>query len=171
MASSINASTSGAGGVITTADASGILNIQTAGTTAIAIDSAGRITMPLQPKFFGYRNAGNVAATNTILHNNVLTNVGSCYNAATGVFTAPVAGYYEIHMGCHAENSQPIKVMIYKNGSALVGEYTNGTNYGAISTTAIVLLAANDQITNVVTAGTVWGGDETGIRMSVKLIG
>jgi hypothetical protein len=42
MASSINASTSGAGGVITTADASGILNIQTAGTTAVIIDASQR---------------------------------------------------------------------------------------------------------------------------------
>lgn len=42
MASSINASTSGAGGVITTADATGILNIQTAGTTAVTIDASQR---------------------------------------------------------------------------------------------------------------------------------
>ena len=42
MASSINASTSGAGGVITTADATGILNIQTAGTTAITVDASQR---------------------------------------------------------------------------------------------------------------------------------
>jgi len=41
MASSINASTSGAGGVITTADNTGILNIQSAGTTVAAIASTG----------------------------------------------------------------------------------------------------------------------------------
>lgn len=52
MASSINASTSGAGGVITTADNTGILNIQTAGTTAVTIDAsqnttfAGTVTLP-----------------------------------------------------------------------------------------------------------------------------
>jgi hypothetical protein len=40
MASIINASTSGAGGVITTADASGLLNIQTAGTTALSVTAA-----------------------------------------------------------------------------------------------------------------------------------
>ena len=42
MASSINASTSGAGGLISTADATGILNIQTAGTTAVTIDASQR---------------------------------------------------------------------------------------------------------------------------------
>ena len=44
MASSINASTAGAGGVITTADNSGVLNIQTAGTTALTISAAQAAT-------------------------------------------------------------------------------------------------------------------------------
>ena len=43
MASIINASTSGAGGVITTADASGVLNIQTAGTNAITVDASQNV--------------------------------------------------------------------------------------------------------------------------------
>jgi hypothetical protein len=42
MASIINASTAGVGGVITTADNTGILNIQTAGTTAITVDASQR---------------------------------------------------------------------------------------------------------------------------------
>ena len=41
MASSINASTSGAGGVITTADNTGTLNIQSAGSTVLALTSSG----------------------------------------------------------------------------------------------------------------------------------
>jgi hypothetical protein len=41
MASSINASTSGGGGVIVTSDASGDLNIQSGGSTVVAVTSAG----------------------------------------------------------------------------------------------------------------------------------
>ena len=41
MASSINASTSGGGGIITTADATGNLNIQSGGSTVVAVTSAG----------------------------------------------------------------------------------------------------------------------------------
>ena len=41
MASSINASTAGVGGIITTADASGNLNIQSGGSTVVAVTSAG----------------------------------------------------------------------------------------------------------------------------------
>ena len=43
MASSINASTTA--GVVTTADTSGVLNIQTAGVTAISIDASQAVTM------------------------------------------------------------------------------------------------------------------------------
>ena len=41
---SINASTSGAGGLISTADATGILNIQTAGTNAVTVDASQNVT-------------------------------------------------------------------------------------------------------------------------------
>jgi hypothetical protein len=43
MASIINASTAGVGGVITTADNTGILNIQTAGTTAITVNASQNV--------------------------------------------------------------------------------------------------------------------------------
>lgn len=45
MASSIDASTSGAGGVITTADNTGILNLQTASTTAVTVDASQNVTV------------------------------------------------------------------------------------------------------------------------------
>ena len=48
MASIINASTSGAGGVITTADASGELQIQTAGVTRQTIDVNGNVSIGIQ---------------------------------------------------------------------------------------------------------------------------
>lgn len=41
MASSLNASTSGGGGVITTADSSGNLNIQSGGSTVVAVTATG----------------------------------------------------------------------------------------------------------------------------------
>ena len=43
MPSIINASTSGAGGVVTTADSSGVLQLQTAGTTALTIDTSQNV--------------------------------------------------------------------------------------------------------------------------------
>jgi len=43
MASTINASNSGAGGLISAGDASGVLALQTAGTTAVTIDTSQRV--------------------------------------------------------------------------------------------------------------------------------
>jgi len=59
MASSINASTSGAGGVITTADNTGILNLQTASTTAVTVDASQNVgigTTSPSKKLHVYRN-------------------------------------------------------------------------------------------------------------------
>ena len=47
MASSINASTTA--GVVTTADTSGVLNIQTAGTTAITVDASQNVGLGVTP--------------------------------------------------------------------------------------------------------------------------
>jgi len=44
MSSTINASTASGGGVITSADASGILQLQTGGTTALTIDASQNVT-------------------------------------------------------------------------------------------------------------------------------
>ena len=57
MASSINASTTA--GVVTTADTSGVLNIQTAGVTAISIDASQAVTFTNSanlPNTFGFKN-------------------------------------------------------------------------------------------------------------------
>lgn len=74
MASSINASTAGAGGVITTADNSGVLQVQTAGTTALTISAAQAATF-----------AGTVAITgNTALTNALSVSGDLSFNSGYG---------------------------------------------------------------------------------------
>jgi hypothetical protein len=71
MASIINASTSGVGGVITTADNSGVLNIQTAGTTAISVDTSRNVIVNGTTAYNNAANRGNVTiegATTSILN-------------------------------------------------------------------------------------------------------
>ena len=72
MTSSINASTSA--GVITTADTSGVLNIQTAGTTAISIDASQAVSFTNSPTVTGgtangvaYLNGSKVLTTGSAL--------------------------------------------------------------------------------------------------------
>ncbi len=51
MASSINASTSGAGGLITTADNTGILQLQTAGVTAVTVNASSALGVGTSPSY------------------------------------------------------------------------------------------------------------------------
>ena len=87
MASIINASTSGAGGVITTADASGVLELQSAGTTVInatTVSGNPRIT----GDFSNATQANRVAFQSSTANGNTVvatipngTSVISAYNA------------------------------------------------------------------------------------------
>jgi hypothetical protein len=72
VASSINASTTA--GVVTTADTSGVLNIQTAGTTAISIDASQAVSFTNAPTVTGgtangvaYLNGSKVLTTGSAL--------------------------------------------------------------------------------------------------------
>ena len=59
MASTLNASTAAGGGLISTADASGILQLQTAGTTAVTVDASQNVSTVNTinvPNTFGFKN-------------------------------------------------------------------------------------------------------------------
>jgi hypothetical protein len=148
MASSINASTSGAGGVITTADNTGILNLQSGGSNIATISStglalnAGNITLPsgAAPAFSVYPAASvtisnvthTLAQCNTKSGSSQLFDTGGCFNntgssttlngltAPAYSFTPNVAGYYLI--GVYAVSNAASGTMqptIYINGVAL----------------------------------------------------
>ena len=93
MASSINASLSA--GVVTTADTSGVLNIQTAGTTAISIDASQAVSFTNAPTVTGgtangvaYLNGSKVLTTGSALtfSGSALAVTGSI--SSTGGFTS-----------------------------------------------------------------------------------
>lgn len=67
---------------------------ETGGGNRVMIDTAGRVAMPNQPSFFFRNTTGSHGAGSVILFDQQYHNNGSHYSAATGRFTAPVAGYY-----------------------------------------------------------------------------
>ena len=144
---------------------------QTAAQARLIIDTGGRVTVPAQPAFSGYRTAGLVSGTTKVVHNVIGVNTGSCYNS--GTFTCPTAGRYLVTVAGHAENSQPIKLCIYKNGSQYQCGYSSipTASFTTTSVTAILDCAINDTIECYVVQGTMWGGDNTGLRMAINLIG
>lgn len=168
MASSINASTSGSGGVITTADNSGILNLQTAGTNALTVNANGTVSIatkllsPNQPVFKAMLTSnGDQTFTNQVLPFNqqVINNGGGTFNTSAYSYTVPVAGVYFVACATYGTSSAGNATMynqIRKNGSdAVIG--TNGDIYigsaaanvtiAPILAYGILSLAANDVLT------------------------
>ena len=90
MASSINAATAGAGGVITTADNSGVLNLQSGGNTIATVQSTG----------FSLPTASTINAANTFGFKNRIINGGMTIDqrnaGASQTFTAAAALAYSV---------------------------------------------------------------------------
>ena len=66
------------------------------GTTALTIDSSGRILSPARPAFSGIHiNAGgNTGLTGTVIMNTEDFDIGGNYDNSTGIYTVPVTGIY-----------------------------------------------------------------------------
>ena len=65
----------------------------TDGTTAMTIDSSGRVLQPAKPCFYAYMSSGTLAvdstnSTKTPL-NSTLVNIGNCWSTSNHEFTAP----------------------------------------------------------------------------------
>jgi hypothetical protein len=122
---SINASTSGAGGVITTADNTGTLQLQSGGTTIATISSTGITTQVGAPAFYAYASASQSIANTTftkIQYNVESFDTNSNYDSTTNYrFTPTVAGYYQINARIQfvaaATAAAEAFISIYKNGS------------------------------------------------------
>jgi len=135
---SINASTSGAGGVITTADNTGILNIQTASTTAVTVDAsqnttfAGTVTLPtgiIYPIVSGTSQASTSGTAITF------TGIPSWAKRVTMIFS-----------GVSLTGSDNFLVQV-GSGSLTTSGYSNITGYsgvttGTITSTSGILIAS-----------------------------
>lgn len=127
MASTINASTSGAGGVITTADSSGTLILQSGGTNVVTITATGanagiQLASFAAPAFAAYSNASQTLSSGTFTK--VLFQVeefDTNNNFASSTFTPTVSGYYQINALGFAQisggNVTRGITTLYKNGS------------------------------------------------------
>ena len=107
----------------------GSLNI----TGSITINS-GSIKMPNRPAFKVIGNGGAIRATASpglVLSASLLQtpvfNQGNHFNPTTGIFTAPIAGLYQVNLVVRTENNTNNTInqfIVYKSGSATAGNVT-----------------------------------------------
>ena len=99
MASTINASTSGSGGIVQTADASGILQLQTGGTTAVTVDASQKVGIGTATATDTLTVNGSGRFYNTYVENSTNIGVYLGYIAATpriGFFNGTAAQNWQI---------------------------------------------------------------------------
>ena len=118
-------------------------------TTQLKVDGNGRVSMPSQPAFQAYRDAGHVTNNQVIVFNGVRFNIGSCYSNSTGRFTAPIAGRYQFNTHTMLVNGTggDHQISFRVNG----GNYStlnpgNGTFNVAFGLSEVIQLAAGDYV-------------------------
>ena len=146
MASTINATTSS--GIVATADNTGNLALQSAGTTIMTITSTGVTTQVGAPAFSAYMSSAQTVTTSTWTKANFNTeeyDTANCYNNSTYDFTPNVAGYYQVNIQFTFGGTSPTAagMAVYKNGSvykylSLLGpSFSNG---GILQNSCLVYL-------------------------------
>ena len=134
--SSINALSTGQGGIVYTADSTGNLILQASGTSIATISPTG-LTMnsgnivqaaSAAPAFSAYQNSAQTISTSTWTKINFDTKeFDTNNNFASDRFTPTIEGYYNLHAAVRIDNNIGTgerMIVIYKNGS----EYKRGYN-------------------------------------------
>ncbi len=129
-----------------------VQNIQhTGGTSAITIDSAGRVLQPARPAFRAYmtgdQSAPSANTFTTIQFNAENYDIGGNFNTSNYTFTTPVAGIYYFYLSySYVANtgSESQGIVSIQAGSTTVGAvdfYIKGSNarYGSCCSTQVSL--------------------------------
>nr|XP_020504481.1 cerebellin-2-like [Labrus bergylta] len=111
----------------------------------------------------GDRAIGPYNTDVTLIYRKVIANIGNAYNAATGIFTAPVPGVYYFTFFCHAGGRYEVKLFLFKNGEKIVGIHDHSSYWDTADNggNAVFLqLQQRDQVYVSMPANShVWGDD------------
>ena len=127
----------------------------TSGTTALTIDSSGRLGVSNPIIFYGRKDdVTGYTTVGTIVWNISMIDTASAYNTSTGVFTCPKAGHYEIQWMYLHRFSGYLRTTAQKNGSHVYGSGSQSIIYNnnvdadeqMCFGTAIVNCAVNDTL-------------------------
>ena len=155
-------------------DISGVSLTSSAGTLSMdaasnwmKVNPTGILTRPQTPymrgQFTGLSNPYNNSGA--ALRVTADVNIGSCWNNSTGLFTAPVAGYYLMTSGAIASASSGYFEMRKNNAAQVFTHWNHASSWHFVSLHGIVLAAVNDYFSwhitspNPATAGFYGGGN------------
>ena len=104
----------------------------TGGTSALTIDSGGRILQPEKPHFHVGKTNGHVGASTTILWNSVIRDTESAYNTSTGKYTIPtgLTGVWWFGVQALANDTEFLEINM-KDGSTSIANARNRSDSGA----------------------------------------
>ena len=132
------------------------LALVASGTARLLIDSTQSVSIFSKYKAHAYRATSNQNISNTtatVVFNTVLFDPNNNFNTTTGLYTAPVSGFYlvTVHITTNVGNGATAKTInLIQNGSVLA-PYSSSQSCvtgvdGSLHTTGIVQLSANDTI-------------------------
>ena len=133
------------------------------GTTALTIDSSGRVLSPNKPAFQVRGSAlQSITSTgnSTVNYDTVIVNVGGNYSTGNSRFIAPVAGNYLFGSNTRIDSLNMSSAADYHrlyfavNGSATSATYghsivsivTTVANYLTLNITGLISLSTNDYV-------------------------
>ena len=124
------------------------------GTTALTIDSSGRVLTPNRPLAQVAGMASNLTSTGIIIYNSVKIDTTSMYSTSTGKFTVPVAGVYLVThtilgSGTAGANQYAPNTRVYKNDSLIGygGAHSNLNAFGAATSNPSIYVGASSTTT------------------------
>lgn len=157
---------SGSGSSITSSNLKTNTIQNSSGTTALNIDSIGRVTMPNNPLFHAADGPAQTGVEQVVQFTTVYANNGSCYNTANYRFTAPATGYYFFAFGAMAGGATYNRFGLYKNGALYDGQkFAANQTYERFSASWVVSLIANDYVTIV---SGITGASEISIHVNYR---